>query len=303
VVIVMIVSITFSFILYRISSRELNFGFQKQTRILEKMPVHRDRLRPLDFERMRLEQLDQSSRALRNNLILFNLIILFLSGALSYFLARKTLQPIEEMMEEQNRFTSDASHELRTPLTAIKTETEVGLRDKNLNLSNAKNLLKSNLEEVSKLEHLSNALLKLAQYETKKEMLFKNISLEDILTEAYTRVEKQANTRKIKFENKLKDVKIKGDKDSLTELFIILLENAIKYSHKNSKIFITIKKIKKIAVIKVKDQGIGIKASGLPYVFNRFYRSDSSRSKIKTDGYGLGLSIAKKTKQIFRLIS
>ena len=73
----------------------------------------------------------------------------------------------------------------------------------------------------------------------------------------------------------------------------ILLDNAIKYSHNGSKIKVITEKIGKHGVVSVKDFGIGIKHSEIPFVFKRFYRADSSRSKDKVDGYGLGLSIAK----------
>lgn len=294
VLIVMIISLTFSAVLYGISSRELDFGFRRQTRALQNIPPDGGPRPFPNLERMRSEQLDQSNRNLKTDLIYFNLLILILSGALSYFLARRTLKPIEEMMDAQSRFTADASHELRTPLTAMKTEIEVGLRDKNLDTNNTKALLISNLEEIAKLDRLSNALLELAQYENNKNIVFEKVSLEDVITQAYGSVEKSAEAKEIKFKNKLVDIKIKGDESSLVELFVILIDNAIKYSHKKSKIFLSINHSKKFAIVKIKDQGMGVKASDLPYIFNRFYRSDPSRSKIKTDGYGLGLSIAQK---------
>ena len=81
-----------------------------------------------------------------SDLIIINLFILVAGGLLSYYLARRTLKPIEEAHEVQSRFTADASHELRTPLAAIGLETEVALRDKKFNLPEAKKLLKSNLD-------------------------------------------------------------------------------------------------------------------------------------------------------------
>ncbi len=74
---------------------------------------------------------------------------------------------------------------------------------------------------------------------------------------------------------------------------MILLDNAIKYSKETPNILISIKQDSRKAVVQIKDEGIGIKASDLPHIFNRFYRADTSRSK-STEGYGLGLSIAKQ---------
>jgi len=83
-----------------------------------------------------------------------NVIILFLSALAGYFLAGRTLRPIKNMVDEQNRFITDASHELNTPLTSLKTSIEVNLRDKNFNVEKAKGVLKSNLEDVNNLQFL-----------------------------------------------------------------------------------------------------------------------------------------------------
>ena len=80
----------------------------------------------------------------------------------------------------------------------------------------------------------------------------------------------------------------------MTDLLVIILDNAIKYSNEKKSIFITSKKIDKKIFVFVKDQGIGISKKDLPYIFDRFYRADSARAKKDSGGYGLGLSIAKK---------
>ena len=91
--------------------------------------------------------------------------IIFFAGSLSYLLAGKTLQPIQEMVEEQNRFISDASHEFRTPLTALKSSLEVNLRDKNLSLTDAKKVIDESIEDVNRLQSLSDSLLNLSKYQ------------------------------------------------------------------------------------------------------------------------------------------
>jgi len=294
VLIVMIISIGFSVVLYRLSFVELGRGLNRQTRILRELPG--DVFRPPQiekFEDIRRQQLQESNQRLKIKLIYFNLLILLLSSGLSYFLARRTLRPIENMVLAQNRFTADASHELKTPLAAMRSEIEVNLRDKQLNLLTTKNLLKSNLEEIAKLETLSNALLRLARYQEEAKLTFKDLSLSEIIAASFEKIENLALKKNIKIENKISDLKIKGDKDSLAELFVILLDNAIKYSPKNSKVNIATKEDRNHVIVSIKDEGIGIKQSDLPFIFNRFYRADHSRSKEKADGYGLGLSIAK----------
>jgi signal transduction histidine kinase len=291
--IIMILSITFSISIFKMSSNELGRGLSRQTRILRDIPIA-DLPKPLqDMETLRLTQIEESNNRLQLNLIYFNLLILILSSCFSYFFAKKTLEPIQEAMETQNRFTADASHELRTPLTAMRSEIEVALRDKKLNLENSKKLLHSNLEEIEKLESLSSALLKLAKNENITNT-FQEVELEEIIVSAFEKVENMAEKKSIEFINSLQKVRVKGDRGSLIELFVILLDNAIKYSHNYSKIFINISKNDGKAIVAIKDEGVGIKASDLPFIFNRFYRADNSRNKEKIPGYGLGLSIAKQ---------
>ncbi len=296
VLIVMAISLTFSIVLYNVSSKELGRGLNRQARVFKDIPINIDDQSGmmLNFDQIRLEQLEESNNHLKLNLFYYNLLILSLSSGISYFLARKTLRPIEEMVEAQNMFTADASHELRTPLTAMRTEIEVNLRDKNLKISDAKNLLASNLEEIGKLESLSGALLKLAHYREDNEIKKTLFPLGEIATEAYEKVEKNAESKSITFKNDFNEALISGDKQSLVELFIIIFDNAIKYSPSKSKISLSAEVDSNNTIVKIKDQGIGIKASDLHYIFNRFYRADTSRTKEKTEGYGLGLSIAKR---------
>jgi signal transduction histidine kinase len=203
------------------------------------------------------------------------------------------------MVEEQKRFVSDASHELRTPLTSLRTEIEVALRDKKMDLSDAKKLLGSNLEEVDKMQKLSNYLLALNKYQGGENQKSDKINLKTAVGKAIERVKILASKKDIKIENHLEDVNVRAGELALTELTVILLDNAIKYSHNGGKVKVSVKRVGKFATLEVKDNGVGIKSSDLPYIFNRFYRADSSRNKDKTDGYGLGLSIAKAITESF----
>jgi len=286
VLIVMIISVSFSAAIYSISTNEIGRNLAPQSIIFRNLITD-------DFNDLRSRQIEESNRHLRINLIYYNLIIFIISLFGSYFSARRTLKPIEEAMVSQNRFTADASHELRTPLAAMKAEIEVALRDKKINISESKKLLKSNLEEIEKLEKLSSALLKITRIQEEKKS-FENISLDEVIIEAFEKVEKLAAKKDIEFDNKLIHSKILGDHQSLVELFVILMDNAIKYSSVKSKINILMKKERHNIIVKVKDRGVGIRASDIPFIFNRFYRADSSRSKDKISGYGLGLAIAKQ---------
>ena len=116
-----------------------------------------------------------------------------------YFLAGRTLRPIKNMLDEQNRFITDASHELNTPLTSLKTAIEVNLRDKNLSLKKAKDVLKSNLDDVNNLQFLSAELIKLTQYQDQNiNLQLGKVLLKDVIEEAIEKVKVLAKKRNIK---------------------------------------------------------------------------------------------------------
>ncbi len=294
--IIMVLSVLFSMALYQVSASQIERGLQRGGVVFDKYAnsgIAGPRSMMIDLGR---EQLDQARRQLVANLLLLNLATLVVGGALSYWLARRTLEPIEEAMEAQSRFTADASHELRTPLTAMKSEIEVALRQSKLSSAEAKMLLASNLEEVAKLEALSNGLLRLSQYQTAIDpAALKLCDVHELVAEAVTRVTKAAKAQSITIEPEVsKGVSLQGDRESLVELLVILLDNAIKYSPPKTVVKITAAVHGSQVVLRVQDQGIGIKASDQPYIFNRFYRADQSRSKHEANGYGLGLSIAQR---------
>jgi signal transduction histidine kinase len=185
----------------------------------------------------------------------------------------------------------NASHELRTPLTSLKTEIEVALRDKKITISDAKRLLKSNLEDVNHMQRLSNYLLELNKYEnTDLKLETTNVDLSQAITEATEKVRPLAIGRRIKINTSLPKVEVKGNESALVELATILIDNAIKYSGKSKRIAV---RTKKGGIFEVEDFGVGISEAEIPHIFDRFYRVEASRSKEKVDGYGLGLSIAK----------
>lgn len=224
-----------------------------------------------------------------------NVVILFLSALAGYFLAGRTLRPIKNMLDEQNRFISDASHELNTPLTALKTSLEVNLREKKLDLDQARAVLQSNLEDVNSLQSLSEELMGLIMYQ-KQNGNFKltKIALADVIKTAVERVQSLADRKGIALKVDAPKAFVMGDEKSLTQLLVVLLDNAIKYTAGKSSINLTVKKDTAAISIAVKDGGVGIKKEDLPHIFDRFYRADRSRSKQRVGGYGLGLSIAKR---------
>lgn len=292
----MTISLCFSLLLYQGATAELRRSLRTQA--LRFVPRY-DRLVPYSV----VTEPDEAVFSEARNRIIVQLLglnsaILLFSAAASYILAGKTLSPIEQVMEDQKRFVSDASHELRTPLTAMRTEIEVMLREKKISAEETRTILQSNLEEIDKMRSLSDYLLKLTTYDAKESSLpMEQLSLQHIIQTAVRNTAALAKNKSIRVEQNVSDAMLIGNKVSLVELCTILIDNAIKYSSDGDVVSIRGGQSKKHTWIEVSDHGVGIRASEIPYIFNRFYRAESSRNKRQIDGFGLGLAIAKSIVQ------
>lgn len=237
--------------------------------------------------------IERAENQLSTILITVNAGILIITGILSYFLAGRTLRPIQDALEQQKRFLSDASHELRTPLTILKTNIEVELQGKAFAGKHGENL-KSNLEEVNHMSTLVNNLLLLSRYDSSRiDGKVQSVSLSTVLANTVKRMRKYSSSRNITItftQGNIKNVKIKGDKDLLESAFSNIIKNAVDYNKEKGKVMIRAQSAKGEVEIKITDTGAGIAAQNIPYLFGRFYRIDESRTV--TPGVGLGLSIA-----------
>jgi two-component system, OmpR family, sensor histidine kinase CiaH len=276
-------------VIYRAATQEVAWGINNQTtRIYRQYPVFEDN--PL-FNRP--DDLRLSSQHLLRNLIYLNLAVFVGAGLAGYWLAKRTLAPIEAVNEQQKRFVADASHELRTPITALKMETEVALMDTGANATALRAVLESNFEETQKLERLLNNLLRLSQLEaTELEEGFTVTPVQEIVDEAIHRTHGPAEAKHITVTATVPDAaSVYGDQESVTELLTILLDNAVKYSHEASAITVGTSIHTDHVTISVRDHGVGIEPKALEHIFDRFYRADTART---SNGHGLGLSIAKQ---------
>ncbi len=286
VLLLMALSLLFSMVLYGIGTNEFNYVLAPPR--ASEIILFTDDNRALGAREQRVRE---SSGRLLASLIVFNVSVLVGGTVLSYLLARRTLKPIEKAHEAQSLFASDAAHELRTPLAVMQTEIEVGLRDKKATTGGQRTILESTLEEVSRLRTLTDRLLQLA---SQQEVSVSEVDVESATVEAVTRVVSLAQYKKIEIDNQVGRGIAKGNFDSIIEILVILLDNAVKYSPKKSKIVLRHTETSHSLDIQVRDEGPGIPTAEQAKIFERFYRADSSRSKENVAGYGLGLSLAKR---------
>jgi len=209
------------------------------------------------------------------------------------------IERIDNAFKSQKRFIANASHEIRTPLTVIQTELEIV--EKKIKNNELKEGIKNALSETEKLTKLTSSLLTIAKLDTYKAKLdLSQIRIDELLAECAQTMNPTAIKKNIRIALSLNDaVEMKADKEKLKSIFLNLIDNAIKYSKPDSRITIVLEKSSGNKInISVEDTGIGISPSEIPYIFNRFYRSDEIRAEIT--GSGLGLAIAKEIVDLHR---
>lgn len=217
--------------------------------------------------------------------ILFSLIA-------SYFLAKRNLVPIAQIMVNQTEFVQNASHELRTPLTIIQTKLEMLLREPKAKIIDKSEDIILSLNETKRLAKLTKDLMTLATASDNMVLEKENVKIDELLENTIKPYEEivllEEKELKLEF-NYQKEINV--DVNKIKQVMIILLDNAMKYTEKGDTITIATFLKDGKCNIEVRDTGIGISDNGLKEVFNRFYREDRARSR-ETGGSGLGLSIA-----------
>ena len=291
--IIMLLSISFSIALYYVMAPQVSEGLRRQAVIFHERWPGGPGSFVMNEDLIRAQLIDIRTR-IKTTLVLLNGVILIVAGSASYLLAKRTLKPIEENLESQRRFTADASHELRTPLTAMRTEIEVALRSKESNPAEYERIMHSSLEEIQRLENLSHGLLRLAQHEADQPIAKVPVSVSGIIDQAVKNLSVPAQAKHIQIDKADLNETVSGEPQSLAELFTILLDNAVKYSPDRTTVSLNARHSNRSVVVGITDQGVGIRSTDLPHIFERFYRADTSRFKLKADGYGLGLPIAKQ---------
>jgi heavy metal sensor kinase len=198
---------------------------------------------------------------------------------------------LEKAFQHQKQFTSDASHELRTPLAVIEAESTLALKKKRPS-SDYRQSLEIVSREARQMSSLIDQLLTLARADAGKEQWnFAEVDLGKLITNLSTDVEVLCQEKGLNFQlGQTQDLVVNGDEARLRELFMNLLDNAIRYTPVPRTVSVSFRREVQMAVVAITDTGIGIPAEDIPFIFERFYRVDKSRSRAE-GGSGLGLAI------------
>ena len=196
-------------------------------------------------------------------------------------------------MERQQEFLADASHELRTPIAVIQTNLEVVKASTDESVESQLTWINNAYDEIQWMQHIVEDLMFLARADSGDMMVQQEpVDLTYAIKVVCEKMEPLAAKKGIAFINELEDeLIISGDEKQITQLLVILLDNAIKYSSENTIIRVNGKQSPQGVSVEVIDQGIGIPKDEINKVTQRFYRVDKARSRTE-GGTGLGLSIA-----------
>lgn len=226
---------------------------------------------------------------IRTTIVIGALTVILLSFA-GYFLSKKSIEPIKAAFEKQKQFISDASHELKTPLTVISANADVLSGE----IGNNKwlNYIKSQTE---RMNLLVNDLLNLTRLENNtSDFICSEFNLSQAVTNTALPFECRAFETNKKFIVNIEDgLTVTGSEKHIKQMTAIFIDNALKYSSDGGIVRVTLKKQGDKKILSVYNTGTGVKDSEKDKIFERFYRTDDSRTRQATGGYGLGLAIAK----------
>lgn len=213
-----------------------------------------------------------------------------LSETLNAMLAR-----VEAAMQKISQFTADASHELRTPITIMRTRAELVLRRVRTE-TEYRDVIEQLHAELVQTSDLVDNLMLLARADAGSEPAqFTAIDLGSILRRVLVQASPLAEGKGLTLRATLPEtdnIWIEGDSQLLQRLFLLLIDNAVKYTPPGGRVLVELTGTDGIAQVSVSDTGIGIAATDLPYIFDRFYRADKTRSR-ESGGAGIGLSIGR----------
>ncbi len=221
-------------------------------------------------------------------------IMLLLIFLISRFLTNKSIQPVKAAFDKQKQFIGDASHELKTPLAVIQTNVDVLLSNSESTVASQTKWLHYIQSEAQRMNKLVHDLLYLTQVDhSDMKMIFTDYDLSQSIESTLLTMEAIAYEKNLQLNYAIDPgIKINGNSEQITQVVMILLDNAIKYASKNGTVHLSLNKHNQHVHLILTNTGEGISNEHLDKIFDRFYRLDPSRTR-NSGGYGLGLSIAK----------
>lgn len=224
------------------------------------------------------------------------IVALILVGLGGWFVAAKSIEPVDRAVAQMRRFMADAAHELRTPLSVVRSRAEVALQ-RERNGAEYEEALRGIERESARVGRIVEDLLILARADAgERSIQRQRVFLDDIVLDTAEAAKALATRRDVRIAvAEFEEAPIFADPMLVRQLVMILLDNAIKFAESGTLVQIGVWRADEGARLSVSDEGPGIPPDQLPHVFERFYRGDAARSRAGTaasEGAGLGLSIA-----------
>ena len=228
---------------------------------------------------------------LLRNCVLIGAASLVVFFALSVFLARVIVKPVEQAWNQQRQFVADASHELKTPLAVISTNSEL-LCSADYEAADKKRFAENIASVTGQMRSLVEGLLELARADNgSMQMNMERLNMSGLVSDALLLFEVLYYENGLSLESNVeKNIFLKGTERYLSQLMEILLDNAMKYSNPGSSVTVRLERQGSNCFLSVENCGEAISQADLKNIFKRFYRADKARSS--EGGYGLGLAIA-----------
>ena len=273
--------------------RTSRMNIDRVTRIREK-PEFREEKNKTEIDEFIKEQNEKANLQVKK-IVAFSTLIALISLIIIYLISKKIsdviVRPINETLEKQKQFISDASHELKTPLAVIEANTDVLENE----IGNNKWLTYIQ-NETESMDKLINELLLLAKIENIDNVKdYEKFNLSEYIETITSMFESMAYEKQIKISTKIqKNIKLNGNKQDIEHIVSTLLDNAIKHSVNGKDVEVELLQEKNNIIINVRNCGEPIPKDQQDKIFERFYRVDKARNRDEKR-YGLGLAIAKAT--------